>query len=152
MTQRYRITVDRIPRTKPKTSAAVGETMWRGSARRRVRRICSSMSRSYTQLKTDADPAEKVPPTTVATTRPRSGTPRAAKNMTGTVVSRSSSMTRGLVSPTYAAMTSRTVARPAVCCRAAEADWPTYVTRFLGGECGYRITALDGCESSPRHE
>ncbi len=43
---------------------------------------------------------------TVATTRPSGGTPRAAKNITGTVVSRSSSITRGLVSPTYAATTS----------------------------------------------
>jgi hypothetical protein len=51
-------------------------------------------------LKTDAEPAENVPPTTVATTRPSGGIPRAAKNMTGTVVRRSSSMTRGLVSPT----------------------------------------------------
>ena len=48
---------------------------------------------------------------TVATTRPRSGTPPAAKNMTGTVVSSSSSMTRGLVRPTYAITTSRAVAR-----------------------------------------
>ena len=39
--------------------------------------------------------------------QPEGGTPRAAKNITGTVVSSSSSMTRGLVSPTYAATTSR---------------------------------------------
>jgi hypothetical protein len=57
-------------------------------------------------LRADAEPEESVPPTTVATTRPRSGTPRAAKNMTGTVVRRSSSMTRGFISPTYAATTS----------------------------------------------
>ena len=41
---------------------------------------------------------------------PSGGTPRAAKNITGTVVRRSSSMTRGLVRPTYAITTSRTVA------------------------------------------
>ena len=39
-------TVESTPSTTPKTSAARGETRWRGSARRRVRRICSSMSRS----------------------------------------------------------------------------------------------------------
>jgi hypothetical protein len=51
-------------------------------------------------LYAEAEPAESVPPITVATTSPSSGTPRAAKNITGTVVSSSSSITRGLVSPT----------------------------------------------------
>ncbi len=37
-------------------------------------------------------------------------------------------MTRGLVSPTYAATTSPTVARAGSGCETAEADWPTYVT------------------------
>src|SRR3954447_23411063 len=112
--------------------------MCRGSARLRVRRICSSMARAETQLNTDADPAETAPPTTVATTSPRSGTPPAAKNITGTVVSSSSSITRGLVSPTYAATTSRGEAGPVVRGRpdseSAGARWPTYVTDFLGYE------------------
>ena len=63
--------------------------------------------------------------------------PFAAKNMTGTVVSSNSSMTRGLVRPTYAPTTSRKEAARAVespepapaaleasACR-AEAEWPT---------------------------
>ena len=83
-------------------------------------------------MKTDADPAESVPPTTVAATSPSAGTPPAAKNITGTVVSSSSSITRGLVRPTYAATTSRqsrdrlgprTVRPGAV--HDAGADWPT---------------------------
>src|SRR3954454_18541170 len=47
-------------------------------------------------------------------------------------------MTRGLVSPTYAATTSFTVARSASGCWAAEADWSTYVTGILERECGHR--------------
>ena len=90
------------------TSAARVDTTCRGSARRRVRRIRSSMSASYTQLSALALPADRVPPTTVATTRPSGGTPRWARNITGTVVSSSSSMMRGFVSPTYAASTSLT--------------------------------------------
>ena len=47
--------------------------------------------------------------------------------ITGTVVSRRSSMTRGLVRPTYAATTSLRPARPcpAPAAAAARADWPT---------------------------
>ena len=50
-------------------------TMCRGSGRRRVRRIRSSMSASYTQFSALALPADRVPPSTVATTRPSGGTP-----------------------------------------------------------------------------
>jgi len=40
------MTVAMTPRATPKTRAEAGVTMWRGIARRLVRRICSSMSRS----------------------------------------------------------------------------------------------------------
>ena len=67
--------------------------------------------------------------TTVAATNPSGGTPWAAKNITGTVVSRSSSMTLGLVRPTYAATTSFSVARPVGATTSVRAvrgtDWPT---------------------------
>ena len=62
--------------------------------------------------------------------------PRAAKNITGTVVSSSSSMTRGLVSPTYAATTSRNVAGGVCAVGSAEADWRTWVTGFLANDWG----------------
>src|ERR1700760_4081606 len=62
--------------------------------------------------------------------------PPAAKNITGTVVSRRSSRTRGLVSPTYAATTSCRLAGPGPRSTsdpdAAGARWPTYVTELLG--------------------
>ena len=93
----------------------------------------------------DADPAERAPPTTVAATSPSEGIPRSAKNITGTVVSSNSSITRGFVSPTYAATTSLKDACSWVVAdgspvdksvdsspppegTAAEADWPTCVT------------------------
>jgi hypothetical protein len=76
---------------------------------RRTRRIRSSMSRSSTQLNALALAAARQPPTMVSSTSPSGGTPPAARNMAGTVVTSSSSMIRGLVSPTYAARTSRTL-------------------------------------------
>jgi hypothetical protein len=63
------------------------------------------MSASNTQFKAFALPADSVPPTTVASTSHNGGTSRAARNMTGTVVSSSSSMMRGFVSATYAPTT-----------------------------------------------
>ncbi len=45
-------------------------------------------------------------------------------------------MTRGLVSPTYAATTSPTVARAGSGCSTARADWPTYVTWKSSGGSG----------------
>src|SRR5690348_8704218 len=66
------------------------------------------MSRSSTQLIVFALPAARMPPSRVAATTPSPGTPPAARNITGTVVISSSSMMRGLVSPTYALTTSRT--------------------------------------------
>ena len=76
------------------------ETWCRGSGRRDVRRILVSMSASKTQLSALALPADSVPPTTVATTSHSGGTSCAARNMTGTVVSSSSSMMRGFISAT----------------------------------------------------
>ena len=58
------------------------------------------MSRSITMFVALAPPAASVPPTTVATISHTDGTPRSATNMVGTVVTRSSSMIRGLVSAT----------------------------------------------------
>jgi hypothetical protein len=58
------------------------------------------MSASNTQLRAFALPADRVPPTTVATTSQSGGTSRAARNMTGTVVRSSSSMMRGFISAT----------------------------------------------------
>jgi hypothetical protein len=72
------------------------------------------MSRSSTQLMQFAEPAAKIPPTSVAATTPRPGTPSAARNITGTVVISSSSMILGLVSATYAETTCRTDGRGAV--------------------------------------
>jgi hypothetical protein len=63
------------------------------------------MSRSTTQLIVLADPAASVPPTSVATSVTVDGQPRAASTMTGTVVTSSSSMIRGLVNATYARTT-----------------------------------------------
>ncbi len=64
------------------------------------------MSASTTQLSALALPAESAPPTNVATTSHSGGTPCWARNITGTVVSSSSSMMRGLVSATYDMTTS----------------------------------------------
>src|SRR6478735_7067595 len=58
-------------------------------------------------------------------------------------------MTRGLVSPTYAATTSLKVARSAAGCCAAEADWPTYVTGVLGRNGGHRDGAWTDGSLSP---
>ena len=54
-----------------------------------------------TQLRVFAPPAERAPPTTVATTSQKGGIPRVARIMTGIVVMSSVSMIRGLVSATY---------------------------------------------------
>src|SRR5262252_7126157 len=52
-------------------------------------------------------PAARVPPTSVTRTSRSDGTPRLASSMAGTVVTRSSSMMRGLVSATSAQPTAR---------------------------------------------
>ena len=89
-------------------STEANTTAWRvvsapvTSGRIRVRCMTRSMSRSMTMLKAFADPALMAPPTSVASTVSGSGTPRWARIITGTVVTSSSSMTRGFVSATYA--------------------------------------------------
>ncbi len=60
-----------------------------------------SMSRSAQLLSVLAPAADSVPPTRVASTSQVPGQPSAASTMAGTVVTRSSSMIRGLVSATY---------------------------------------------------
>ena len=86
----------------PKISAFRGDTVWRTSGRRRVRRMMSSMSRSTYWLMAFAPPAASVPPKTVASISQGEGMPRWARTMVGTVVTSSSSMIRGLVSAMYA--------------------------------------------------
>jgi hypothetical protein len=84
----------------PKRRALAAVTAPLGSGRRWVRCICSSMSRSMTQLMVLAPPAARVPPTSVTRISPSDGMPRSARTMAGTVVTSSSSMIRGLVSAT----------------------------------------------------
>ncbi|MGD0241329.1 MAG: hypothetical protein ABSB59_13525 [Streptosporangiaceae bacterium] len=57
-------------------------------------------------------PAASVPPTSVTRTSFSEGRPRWASSMVGTVVTRSSSMMRGLVSATRARTTTPGVRRP----------------------------------------
>ena len=81
--------------------AARGEIAPVTSGRVDVRCITASISRSITQLRVFAPPADKVPPTTVATTSQKGGIPRVARIITGIVVMSSVSMMRGLVSATF---------------------------------------------------
>src|SRR3954471_22446643 len=90
-----------MPSTMPKRSAAVGLISARTTGRRRVRAMTASMSRSTTQLIVLALPAASVPPTRVSASVHVDGQPRAASIITGTVVTSSSSMMRGLVRATY---------------------------------------------------
>jgi hypothetical protein len=83
-----------------KVRAAAGVSSPVTSGRLRVRSIRASMSRSTTMLMAFAPPAASEPPSTVTMTRPRPGTPCSATNITGTVVTSSSSMILGLVSAT----------------------------------------------------
>src|SRR5947209_12371693 len=102
--------------------------------RRLVRAMTASMSRSTTQLIVLAEPAARVPPTRVASSVQPDGQPRAASTMTGTVVTSSSSMIRGLVSATYALTTSSGDRRPAGVCEAATAAGAEAVAEVTG--CG----------------
>ena len=92
-------------------------------------------------------PADRVPPTTVATTSPGGGTPRAAKNITGTVVSSSSSMMRGLVSPTYAATTSRTRTCAVVSAVPPVTPSPAGVRRHVAEACRPACDTVEPRES-----
>ena len=139
------------PRTAPNTVAARGPTRWRGRARRRVRRIRSSMSRSSTQLKTLALAAAKQPPTMVSRTSTSGGTPRAARNIAGTVVTSSSSMIRGLVRLTYAETTSRAVTDPAAPASALLRG-PTRLRRRSGrGWSQVKLSHVGTSAPTPRH-
>ena len=69
------------------------------------------MSRSRYMLAALAPPADRVPPTRVATTSHSEGHPPAATTMVGTVVTRSSSIIRGLVRATKAPMRASTAGR-----------------------------------------
>ena len=80
--------------------AWLGAILSVGSGRPLVRRITRSMSRSSTWLMVLAPAADRAPPTRVASTNPSPGQPSAATIIAGTVVTRSSSMMRGLVSST----------------------------------------------------
>ena len=66
------------------------------------------MSRSRYILAALAPPADNVPPARVATTVQSEGHPPAATTMVGTVVTRSSSIIRGLVRATRAPARART--------------------------------------------
>ena len=90
------------PGATAKTAAAIGVTAPVTIGRCRVRCMTASMSRSTTMLAALAPPAERAPPTRVATISHHFGIPRSATTIVGSVVTRSSSMIRGLVSATYA--------------------------------------------------
>ena len=70
------------------------------SRQRPTARAASAVDVAVEQFKALAEPAERVPPTIVASTSHNDGTPPSARNITGTVVTSSSSMMRGLVRPT----------------------------------------------------
>ena len=109
-------TVDAAASVHAKISAPRGETSPVTSGRFTVRCMCASMSRSRYMLNAAADPALIDPPSTVARTSQMSGKPPCARIITGTVVTSSSSSTRGFVSATYAR-----IVRPSECGRAARA-------------------------------
>ena len=79
-------------------AAALGVTAPVTIGRCRVRCMTASMSRSTTMLAALAPPADRAPPTRVATISHHFGMPRSATTIVGSVVTRSSSMIRGLVS------------------------------------------------------
>ncbi len=85
-------------RAKAKIRAWRGVTAPVTSGRRLVRSMTLSMSRSTYMLVALAPPAARAPPTRVATTSQSEGIPPWATTMVGTVVTRRSSMIRGLVS------------------------------------------------------
>nr|BFF04052.1 hypothetical protein GCM10020241_57270 [Streptoalloteichus tenebrarius] len=93
---------DATPSTSPNTNAWRVLTLCFGNGRTFVRFITESISASATQFNAFALPAAIIPPTRVAKKVPSGGSPRWANNIAGMVVTSSSSMTRGLISPTYA--------------------------------------------------
>ena len=111
--------------------------------RREVLCIRASMSRSRYMFAALAPPADRVPPMRVATTRPDDGQPRAATTMVGTVVTRSSSIMRGLVRATNAPMrasvlaSERTEVERAEIVLALLTTWATLGAAGLEGQAGW---------------
>ena len=91
-------TVETTASVHAKIRAPRGDTSPVTSGRFTVRCMCASMSRSRYMLNAAADPALIEPPMTVASTSQRLGKPPSARIITGTVVTSSSSSTRGFVS------------------------------------------------------
>ena len=96
-----------------KVSAARGVIAPVTRGRPLVRCISRSMSRSTYMLMALAPPAAMVPPRTVATMSQTDGSPRSATIIVGTVVTSRSSMIRGFVKATYAAIRARDESRVA---------------------------------------
>ena len=96
-----RTAIDATPNTVANTSAARGVMSPDTIGRPFVRSINWSMSRSTNMLKAFALPALMAPPTRVPRTSHRLGIPRSARNIAGAVVTKSSSITRGLVRAIY---------------------------------------------------
>ena len=98
MTVRLSSANDSAASAIPNVSAARGEMRPAGIGRVAVRAICTSMSRSYQWLTAPAPPADSAPPSSVSRISPSDGLP--ATSIVATVVSSSSSWTRGFVSVT----------------------------------------------------
>ncbi|CAB4580216.1 unannotated protein [freshwater metagenome] len=93
---------DANPIVKANMSADRGLTSPVTMGRPLVRAMSVSMSRSMYMLNAFAEPALSAPPTRVPSMSHTSGTPRAASTITGAVVTRSSSITRGFMRAMYA--------------------------------------------------
>ena len=94
--------------TSPSISAFRVGSAARASGRRAVRFITLSISASATQLSVLAPPAASIPPINVLRISSGFTWPRSASSIAGIAVTNSSSMTRGLVSATYANTVPRT--------------------------------------------
>ena len=94
--------------TSPSTRALRVGTAARASGRRAVRFISLSISASATQLSVLAPPAANIPPISVLRINSGFTWPRSASSIAGIAVTKSSSMTRGLVNARYAKHLPRT--------------------------------------------
>ena len=88
---------DATDSASPNTRAWLRGTVARASGRRSVRFITLSMSASATQFSALAPAAASIPPNRVLAMSSGSTVPRLASSIAGMVVTRRSSMTRGLV-------------------------------------------------------
>src|SRR5436190_735858 len=115
--------------------------------------MTASMSRSTYMLMALAPPAARAPPTSVATIRPTAGMPLLATTIVGRVVTRSSSMMRGLVSATYAPtrdLTSKETGRAiAADTMARGGELPKRERRRAVGWLGRALLALHHCWRHP---